>query len=184
MDVTPTVLDLIGVTPPDSLHGTSLVPYLESTELPGSGRPAFSEYGSSRLHTVQLGDWKLVDNPDHDSPYCLPGAPEGHYPVAKTELYNLADDPLETTNLADQYPEKSRRAPGADPPALRQPPVPSRHPGSPRRPQEKSSKPSATSPTDPPPGPWPSRTRGPRCAARYCSKARRSKALMTVSLGR
>ncbi len=106
MDVTPTVLDLIGVTPPDSLHGTSLVPYLESTELPGSGRPAFSEYGSSRLHTAQLGDWKLVDNPDHDSPYCLPGAPEGHYPVAKTELYNLADDPLETTNLADQYPQK------------------------------------------------------------------------------
>ena len=106
MDVTPTVLDLIGVTPPDSLHGTSLVPYLESTQLPRPGRPAFSEYGSSRLHTVQRGDWKLVDNPDQDSPYCLPGAPEGHYPVAKTELYNLADDPLETTNLADQYPER------------------------------------------------------------------------------
>jgi arylsulfatase A-like enzyme len=106
MDVTPTVLDLVGVTLPDALHGTSLVPYLESTQHAGSGRPVFSEYGSSRMHTVQLGDWKLVDNPDHDSPYCLPGAPEGHYPLAKTELYNLADDPLETTNLADQYPQK------------------------------------------------------------------------------
>ena len=48
----------------------------------------------------------MVDNPDHDSPYCLRGAPVGHYPLAKAELYNLADDPLETTNLADQYPEK------------------------------------------------------------------------------
>jgi len=105
-DVAPTVLNLLGVPPPDSLHGVSLVPYFERSDFSGTGRPAFSEYGSSRIHTVQQGDWKLVDNPDHDSPYCLPGAPEGHYPVAEVELYNLADDPLETTNLASQYPDK------------------------------------------------------------------------------
>ena len=106
LDVTPTVLDLLGLWAPDSLHGTSLVPYLERSEFSGQGQPAFSEYGSSRIHTVQQGNWKLVDNPDHDSPYCLPGAPEGHYPLAEVELYNLADDPLETTNLADRYPER------------------------------------------------------------------------------
>ena len=106
LDVTPTVLDLLGIAPPESMHGTSLVPYLERVVVSEVGRPAFSEYGSSQIRTVQFGDWKLVDNPDHDSPYCLPGAPEDHYPLAKVELYNLADDPLETTNLADRYPDK------------------------------------------------------------------------------
>ena len=106
MDVTPTILDLLGISPPESFHGISLAPLLQGSDLSDLGRPAFSEYGSSRIHTVQLGPWKLVDNPDHDSPYCLPGAPEGHYPLAQVELYNLADDPLETTNLAAEYPEK------------------------------------------------------------------------------
>ncbi len=106
VDVGPTILDLLGLPLPDSIHGASLVPALERPDQPGIGRPAFSEYGSSSLRTVQLGDWKLVDNPDHESPYCLPGAPEGHYPLAPVELYNLSDDPLETTNLADRYPEK------------------------------------------------------------------------------
>lgn len=106
LDVAPTILDLLEIPPPDTLHGTSLVPYLERPGDAGEGRPAFSEYSPSRIHTVQLGEWKLVDNPDHESPYCLPGAPVGHYPLAAVELYNLADDPLETTNLATQYPER------------------------------------------------------------------------------
>ncbi len=106
LDVTPTILDLLGIELPSAVHGVSLVPHLVGSHSAGPGRPAFSEYGASRIHTVQQGDWKLVDNPDGDSPYCLPGAPEGHYPLAQVELYNLADDPLETTNLAAEYPEK------------------------------------------------------------------------------
>lgn len=106
MDVAPTVLDLVGVEVPAQLHGVSLVPFLERPDAASSVRPVFSEYGDSQIHTVQLGEWKLVDNPDHDSPYCLPGAPEGHYPLAEVELYNLAQDPLETENLATRYPEK------------------------------------------------------------------------------
>ncbi len=105
LDVTPTLLDLLGIDPIAVQHGVSLVPELER---PGRGgdRPAFSEYQPLAIRTAQLGDWKLIDNPNHDSPYCLPGAPEGHYPLAPVELYHLADDPLETTNLAGQYPDK------------------------------------------------------------------------------
>jgi arylsulfatase A-like enzyme len=106
MDVAPTLLDLVGIEPPGPMHGISLVPLLERPPAAGRDRPVFSEYGASEIHTVQLGDWKLVDNPDHESPYCLPGAPQGHYPLERIELYNLADDPLETTNLATQYPQK------------------------------------------------------------------------------
>ena len=106
MDVAPTVLELVGIEPPEPSHGTSLVSSLERPQTAFGDRPVFSEYGASRIRTVQLGDWKLVDNPDRESPYCLPGAPEGHYPLAEIELYNLADDPLETRNLAAQHPDK------------------------------------------------------------------------------
>ena len=106
MDVPLTVLDLLGATSPTGLHGASLVPYLERPQSTGSGKPAYSEYPPANIHTVQVGDWKLVDNPDLVSPYCLPDAPLGHYPLQRVELYNLAEDPLETTNLAELYPEK------------------------------------------------------------------------------
>lgn len=106
MDVPPTVLDLLGVTSLTGLHGSSLVPYLERPQSSGTGKPAYSEYPPANIHTVQVGDWKLVDNPDLVSPYCLPDAPVGHYPLERVELYNLAEDPLETTNLAEQYPDK------------------------------------------------------------------------------
>lgn len=106
LDVAPTVLDLMGVEAPPGLHGVSLVPFLEHPLATSDGRPAFSEYPPAQIRTVRWGDWKLVDNPDHHSPVCLPNAPEGHYPIDQVELYNLAEDPLETTNLADQYPEK------------------------------------------------------------------------------
>jgi len=106
LDVSPTVLELLGVEAPPSLQGSSLVPYLLDPGTEEEGRPAFSEYGDTRIHTVLSGNWKLVDNPDHDSPICLPGATERHYPVAPVELYNLVEDPLEKRNLAEQYPEK------------------------------------------------------------------------------
>ncbi len=39
-------------------------------------------------------------------PLCFGRAPEDLYPLAPVELYNLAEDPDETTNLVDRYPEK------------------------------------------------------------------------------
>jgi arylsulfatase A-like enzyme len=106
LDVSPTVLELLGIETPPSLQGSSLVPYLLDSGTEAAGRPAFSEYGGTRIHTVLSGNWKLVDNPDHESPICLPGATESHYLLAPVELYNLAEDPLEKHNLAEEYPEK------------------------------------------------------------------------------
>jgi arylsulfatase A-like enzyme len=103
-DVTPTILDLLGVEPGSELHGVSLVPYLARPDSTGAGKPAFSEFGDTEIHTVVEGDWKLIDNPNDFSIYCLEGAPEGHYPVENVELYNLAEDPGEHENVAADYP--------------------------------------------------------------------------------
>ncbi len=101
VDVAPTLLELTGLPPLAESHGVSLLPYLERLGRGGgAGRPAFSEYGDTRIHTVQADGWKLVFNPDGVTPYCMAGAPEGHYPIAEVELYDLEADPLELNNLA------------------------------------------------------------------------------------
>jgi arylsulfatase A-like enzyme len=98
-DVAPTLLDLLGLEVPDGLHGSSLRPYLERPDRGGAGKPAFSEYGDTRIHTVLADNWKLIDNPDGLTPFCFAG-PKDLYPLQQAELYDLAQDPHETTNLA------------------------------------------------------------------------------------
>jgi arylsulfatase A-like enzyme len=107
IDVLPTLLELLAVAPPARLDGRSLVPYLERPGEGGAGKPAFSEYGASHLHTVIQGGWKLVDNPDDLQPACIPGPagkPPLHYAIGRSELYDLAHDPGETVNLAATHP--------------------------------------------------------------------------------
>jgi choline-sulfatase len=106
IDILPTLLDLVGVAAPAEQHGRSLVPYLEHPGKEGRGLPAFSEYGSSPIHTVLQDQWKLVDNPTGFAPICIPNAPPGHYPIAKEELYDLSRDPGEKNNLAAREPAK------------------------------------------------------------------------------
>jgi len=106
IDVLPTLLDLVGVAKPAEQHGKSLVPYLERPGEGGRGMPAFSEYGSSTIHTVLQDNWKLVHNPQGFSPICIPDAPPNHYPIGKEELYDLSRDPGEKENLAARQPAK------------------------------------------------------------------------------
>lgn len=106
IDAMPTLLSLLGLAVPEEQHGRSLVPYLERPGSGGAGKPAFSEYGSLPIHTVIRDGWKLVDNPQGISPVCIPDAPPGHYPIGKTELYDLSRDPGERRNLADAQPAR------------------------------------------------------------------------------
>lgn len=107
IDLLPTVLDLLGVDPPAEQHGVSLVPYLERPGAGGAGKPAYSEYDDTRIRTVRAGDWKLVVNPDGISPRCMEGVPEGFYPLARKELYDLGRDPGEQDNLAAAQPARA-----------------------------------------------------------------------------
>jgi|CXWL01.1.fsa_nt_gi arylsulfatase A-like enzyme len=110
VDVTPTLLDLLGLDGPTALHGASLVPLLARADSARPGdfgnKPAFTEYSGNPIHTAQLGSWKVVLNPQGLSPDCIVGAPPGHYPIGKVELYDLAKDPDETQNLAKDNPAK------------------------------------------------------------------------------
>ena len=96
-DLVPTLLDLLGVEPPDDLDlaGRSLLPLLER----GSGalpdRLLYAEtylpyftYGWSKLRVGRLGHLKFLDAPT-------------------PELYDLARDPRELSNLAEQRPGAS-----------------------------------------------------------------------------
>ncbi len=86
VDVMPTVLDLVGVAPPDGISGVSLVPLMTGakSEL---GLDAYSEamyplhhYGWSDLHALRSGRYKVIDAP-------------------RPELYDVDRDPGEASNL-------------------------------------------------------------------------------------
>ena len=88
-DFAPTVLELAGVTADRDFTGRSLVPFLRG-ESPEDWRDAlFTQSNGNELYGIQRSvmtrDWKLVYNGfDYD------------------ELYDLATDPWETTNVVDR----------------------------------------------------------------------------------
>jgi choline-sulfatase len=115
VDVTPTVLDLVGLPVPEGLDGASLLPMLAHERAPtvasaptGSspatkdsgddppdaldGPVSFAEtyyprfhYGWNELFAVETGRWKLVRAP-------------------RPELYDLRSDPRELHDVKDQHP--------------------------------------------------------------------------------
>jgi arylsulfatase A-like enzyme/Flp pilus assembly protein TadD len=95
LDVAPTILDLVGLTPLDGIDGVSLVRHLRDEHAPLP--PAYLEtrlpwifFGWSPLRAIRERDWKLIEAP-------------------RPELYDLASDPAEQRNLIEQRPDQARR---------------------------------------------------------------------------
>lgn len=84
LDLFPTLCDLTGVAAPDSLHGVSLLPILESPDAPGHSAIAYA-----KASTIRDDRYRLI-----------------RHPRGEVELYDQSGDSLRgLPNVADQHPE-------------------------------------------------------------------------------
>lgn len=98
-DMLPTFCDLAGAPVPAGLDGLSIVPTLLGKSGQQQHEYLYWEYHSAgRAQAVRFGPWKAVRNKVSKAPDAVP------------ELYNLADDPGETTNVAAQHPDVAAKA--------------------------------------------------------------------------
>jgi len=92
-DIFATALEVAGVARPVETDAVSLLPVLRGGRMPPEPRELYfvrregGAYGGKSYEAIIRGDWKLLQN----------------NPYAPLELYNLKDDPQETTNLIGQH---------------------------------------------------------------------------------
>lgn len=91
IDLMPTCLAVADVALPKSLDGVSLLPTLRN-DAPVRPRAVFNEFANKGF--MREGDWKLVSQKVNQN---------------KWELFNLADDPSELTDLASVEPKRFAR---------------------------------------------------------------------------
>ncbi len=95
-DWMPTFCSLAGYEPNDNLRwdGTNITTLLtDHTRLPD--RPLYTAGTGWRSRSLRLGDWKLIVY--------------GQKEKQKIELFDLAEDPTESENLAEQKPDRVRQ---------------------------------------------------------------------------
>src|SRR5690606_10369515 len=95
-DFLPTAAELAGAAIPPECRtdGLSLVSHLRGGPAPQRESFYWELHNQTAIQAVRFGDWKAVKNG----------------PKAGIELYHLAKDPGEKTDLAEQRPEQVRRA--------------------------------------------------------------------------
>ncbi|MGE3819171.1 MAG: arylsulfatase [Isosphaeraceae bacterium] len=103
VDWYPTLLNLCGASreQPLPIDGLDVWPTL--TQGKPSPHDAILLNSTPRTGAVRVGDWKLVVKNGEDNPDAPAPAASGEESV---ELFNLRDDPHETTNLADREPAR------------------------------------------------------------------------------
>ncbi len=97
MDLYPTLLDAVGIDMTHAIDGMSILPVLLGKEINNKDRMLYFTrregnltYRGLTIQAVEKNGWKLLQNS----------------PFEPQELYNLDDDPSETTNLIESEPEQ------------------------------------------------------------------------------
>jgi len=90
VDILPTLLDILSINKESCLSGMSLLNSIKNRSFPGFDRPRLSETWARAFR--QERDWKFILR---ESP-------------ANDELYWISQDPEETRNVADMYPDKTK----------------------------------------------------------------------------
>ena len=87
IDVAPTILDFLKIAPPPSFRGKS---FRNPSPRPVISASVYARdsFGWSALRSIRVGNWKYIDAP-------------------KPELYDLAKDPKELTNLVKANPAQA-----------------------------------------------------------------------------
>jgi arylsulfatase A-like enzyme len=94
IDIAPTILDVLGIDPPSGFQGRSLLPAIRGEAL--DERPAFSSTRRfGRKDSVRTDRYKLILT--HPSPR------RGGPTEQQLELYDLAQDPGEQTNVYEDF---------------------------------------------------------------------------------
>ncbi|HEV3024084.1 MAG TPA: sulfatase/phosphatase domain-containing protein, partial [Pirellulales bacterium] len=98
-DILPSLCEVAGVESPADTDGVSIAPTLFGRSGQVLHEYLYWEYQSGgQAQAVRFGPWKAVRNDLNQSPDATP------------ELYNLAADPREMTNLAEERPELAAKA--------------------------------------------------------------------------
>lgn len=102
IDILPTLLDICGLASeiPEGIDGSSMLPVLKGDDDVFKQRYLYWQWarGYPELYAniaIRLGNYKLV------------GHAESSASIGEFELYNLAEDPFETTNLVAEEKEKA-----------------------------------------------------------------------------
>ena len=102
-DLTPTILELLNVETDIAFDGRSLIPMVEGKRHTHESEFYITECTWMRKHGWRTPEWKLI----------VALEPDFHF-KPEVELYNLIQDPGETTNLADQRTRNGRPVARAD----------------------------------------------------------------------
>ncbi len=99
----------------NKIDGKNIWPLLTQKENKSPHEELYFYYRQNELHAVRSGDWKLYFPRSYRTLNGKPGGKDGvpvkyeNNIVTSNELYNLKDDPSETTNVYSEYIEKAKQ---------------------------------------------------------------------------
>lgn len=103
IDIAPTILKILGISPPKSFQGTSLTPLFRNKDI--FLGDAYSEL-KDQILSVRTREYRYIYNPANYHPIiCIGGAEYISLAIGQEELYDIESDPLESRNIAKIKPK-------------------------------------------------------------------------------